>query len=335
MIVMNNEIMKYKKYKIMKKFSFLISVTCFVGASLLTSCFSSGGEMPGTNIRYKQYEAKFLNPDGVNAVHAECSVDGLKGYAIVDEKTSQDLVNEQHIAGLLIVLETYKDENLKTLKTPEDVINPSYQFPTTSTMIKAECRPKEAKFITPLDLTVCGVDDDVDFDGMEFEFYYKGVGKESDDVREVEAKSDGLHTTIPYFGLSGRWMFRMNFDIRYVEQRVATSDELTAKCARTNTSDLQKAEYKAPRGFKTDTNNPFVVEYLKQWIGEQTEATYAHYYSCSVKPGTEVFHYEQTIYTLCLTSGSKSFYFDVYGTPVAKHDNFISVDHNGGSGVNP
>ena len=319
----------------MKKFSFLISATCMVGASLLTSCFSSGGEIEGTNIKYLHYEAKPLNPTGVNTVHAECAVGGLKGYAIVDEKTSQDLIYEQHIAGLLIVLETYKDGNLASLKAPENVVNPSYPFPNNSMVIKAECRPKEAKFMTPLDLTVYGSENDMDFEGMDFEFYYKGKGKESDESREVEAKSDGLHTTIPYFGLAGRWYFKMNFDIRYVEQKVVSSGELREKCARTNTTDLQKAEYTAPRGYKTDTQNPFVVEFLNQWVGEKKEATYAHYYSCSVKPGTEVYHYEQTVYTLSLTSGSKTFYFDVYGTPVAKHDNFISVDHNGGSGVNP
>ena len=239
------------------------------------------------------------------------------------------------MAGLLIVFEVNTDEKIAVLKAPEDVVNPNYAFPSSSSAIKAECRPKEAKFITPLDLTVYSAENNFDFEGMDFEFYYQGKGKESEEVREVEVKSDGLHTTIPFFGLTGRWYFKMNFDIRYVEQRVITSGELTAKCARTNTTDLQKAEYTAPRGFKTDTPNPFVVEFLKKWVGEQQEATFTHYYPCSVKPGTEVYHYEQTVYTLSLTSGTKTFYFDVYGTPVSKHDNFVSVDHNGGSGVNP
>jgi hypothetical protein len=308
----------------MKKFSFLIVAMCMMFAGVLSSCFSSGGEIEGSNVVYKGHRATKLNLDGVTTFYAICNVAGLKGYAVVSQETSQDLY-KRGTDGLLIFLNEKDDNKLKKLKTPESVADPSYTFPTSARVIEAFCYPNNKHFVDPVDLTVVTPE----ADGMDFEFYFQA--QESDRC-DVATDEEGLHTKVPHFS---SWIFKMNFEIKLLEKKTVTSEELTTYCSLTNVVDDQKAEYEAPCGFKTETQNPFVTVFLKKWVGESSKSKFTHYYSCSSKPGTEVFCYDQTIYTLSLTSGTRTFVFDVYGTPTSRHLRFVSVDHNGGSGVNP
>lgn len=333
----NNKTKKYNKMRIMKKFGFLVGAVCIACSGLLTSCFSSGGEIPGSKIWYQGKQATWLNLDNVTRVEAYCDVEGLKGHAMVEPETSRELYTK-NIDGLLIWLRKKIDDKLKPLKTPEDVLDPTYAFPKETNIIEAFCYPHEVTFSEPIELTV----ETVDAEGMSFLFYF--MNKESDNM-PVSTDADGLHTKIPHFSY---WMFRMNIDeIKVLDTKIVKSEEMTSYCGLTSENEVKRAEYNVPWGYKSNIKNPFVTVFLNQWAGVKkktgnvvdyiasSEKTFVHEFWCKDKPGTEHFHYEQPIYTLSLRSGTKEFTFELYGTPVSKHDSFASSDHNGGGGVNP
>jgi hypothetical protein len=308
----------------MKKFGFLISTMCVICAGLLSSCFSSGGEIDGSHIIHDGVRATKLNLNDITVFNAICQVNGLEGYAVVSAKTSQELYTKD-IDGLLIFLREVKNPGVKTLKDPKSVLDANYAFPTEAKVIEAFCYPHSLTFAEPVKLTV----KTADVDGMDFVLDYLGRGK---DTISVSSTSEGLYAELPHFS---SWVFRMAFRIDFVETKWTTSGELTTECASKDPTKVQTAKYKAPAGFKSSTQNAFVNTFLKKWVGENTENEFTHEYHCSIKPGTEVYCYDQPVYTLKLTSGTREFYFDIYGTPVSRTLRFISVDHNGGSGVNP
>ena len=309
----------------MKKFNFFISAACIVCTSVLTSCFSSGGEMPEGWVDIGGYRVKIIDPERENKIDAICDVQGLEGYAIVSQETSRELVSD-HVKGLLILLGRVKDGSIKKLDNPELVTSSKYSFPTSASVIKADCYPHEVSFRRPLDLTVVTPD----ADGMNFDFCFRD---NENDKQNVSTDSEGLHTAIPHFSY---WTFKMLINsIELVGTETIQSERMADECLIKDRDNVIVARYRAKYGFKAYTENPFVIEFLKQWVGEETEKQYEHQYWCREEPGTEFYHYEQPIYKLKLTSGDKEFMVDLYGTPTSKHDSFQTVGHNGGAGVNP
>lgn len=310
---------QYKRLEIMKKFGFLVSAVCMVLASL-TSCFSSGGEINQSKIVYDGYRATKLILDGITKINAICEVGGLlKGYAEVDQETSVDLY-KQNVDGLLVFLKEIQDKNISRLKDPESVIDESYIFPVSASVVQAFCYPHEVKFVHPVKLTV----ETQEANGMDLLFSYQG---KEQDFREVKTDDHGVYTDIPHFSY---WVFKMNFSIDYLETTEKVSEVFSDECL-VASSTPRIAKYTASYGFDTETKNPFVYAFLKQWIGDTKTQDCTYQWTCKV-PGTEYYRYRQNVYSMRLTSGSHQFYFNVYGKPRPFQEKFV---HNGGGGSNP
>lgn len=308
----------------MKKFGFLISAICMTLASL-TSCFSSGGKMNESSITYDGYHATKLNLNGITIVQAICEVGGLlKGYAEVDQATSQDLY-AHNVDGLLVFLREYEDKKLTQLKDPDFLVDKSFSYPTEAGVVEAFCYPHNVKFKNPIKLTV----ETDEAEGMDLIFSFQG--KETD-FSEVTTDSKGVYSEIRHFSY---WLFKMKFTVNYLETQYIESNKFKSECRVVDKDNYQVSEYSADYGFKTDTKNPFVYYFLKQWVKFKNSEKFSFRWLCTEKPGTQYYHYVQPLYKMSLTSGTHTYYFDVYGKPVAHKDEFTPFDHNGGAGVNP
>ena len=257
-------------------------------SSVVTDGSTSNTET--SHVTYNGYRATLINTDSTTVANTINSVEELKGYFSVSKETSQDLLSKD-IDGLLIYLrENDNDKSFGKLSDPDLVASKDYVFPTSASVINAFCYPHSISFVEPICLTT----ETPDAEGMDLVLDYLGKGEETIAVTSDE---EGLHANIPHFS---SWLFKMNFKIEFVKTTMVTSEKFA----------LPGKVFNVPIGFKTNTKNAFVNTFLKQWIGADTIA----YYTNDV-----TVYYEQPIYTLKLTSGTKEFYFDIYGTPVAKN----------------
>ena len=309
-----------------KKLYFIVCTLLFAFTSLLTSCFSSGGEIEQPNVPSRgKLQGTRLDLNNTTYVVCQSEVLGLKGHAVVEKETAQVLANIGW-DGILIILEECDDQSLTPVKEPDEIVSGSFKFPKKAQVIKASCFPTLVKFPqNPIKLVV----ETTEADKTSLSCSFNGMDV---DTIGVTTDAQGAHVEIPHFS---EWVFTLNFSIQYVETKTITSDELKVHCSEKNIIDKQYATYQAEYGYRTDVKNPFVLSFLKQYFGKVNTIQATHEYSCSQKPGDEVFNYTQNIYVCNLVSGSQSFRFEVYGKPHSHHIKFVSSDHDGGSGMNP
>ncbi|MBO4662929.1 MAG: hypothetical protein J5663_00780, partial [Bacteroidaceae bacterium] len=207
------------------------------------------------------------------------------------------------------------DKSFGKLSDPDLVASKDYVFPTSASVIEAFCYPHSISFVEPIRLTI----ETPDAEGMDLVLDYQGKGEETIAVTSDE---EGLHANIPHFS---SWALRMGFNIECVGKKIITSGELKGQAIKEDGDWIyleRYADFNAPKGFRTKTDNAFVNAFLKQWIGADTIGVFTHHFllKCNFesKPKTWVYCYEQPVYTLKLTSGTKEFYVDVYGNPVPR-----------------
>lgn len=310
----------------MKKFVFLLSTLIITCTCVLTSCFSSDGEMTEPNIPHRSgiHGVKVSLTD-ITHVDASSQTEGLKGHAVVQKETARILVDKGW-DGILIYLEYCKDDDLSPLKNPSDLVSGKVKLPTKAKVVQALCLPPLVSFPAhPIRLTV----ETNEAEGTSLSCSFNGMGE---DTLKVTTNAEGANVDIPHFSY---WVFTINFNLKYIETRTETSDLLTVHCAETNRVDELRVNYEAPYGFRTDVKNPFVLGFLMQYCGKANSITGTHSYHCTKEPGVERYRYNQKVYVFELCSGSRSFKFEVYDKPVSEHVDFVSDSHDGGSGMNP
>lgn len=310
----------------MKKFVFLLSTLIITCTCVLTSCFSSNGEVDAPNIPQRdRIKGQRLDLNGTTHVDASSQTEGLKGHAVVQKETARILV-EKGWDGVLIYLEYCKDDDLTPLKDPSDLVSGKVKLPTRARVVQALCLPPLVSFPShPIRLTV----ETTEAEGTSLSCSFNGMGE---DTLKVYTNKEGAYVDIPHFSY---WVFSLNFTLKCLETRVETSAELSEHCSVTNTNEKQHVKYTSPYGYRTDVKNPFVLGFLMQYCGKSVTTTATHDYDCTKEPGTEIYKYDQNVYVFELCSGNQKFKFEVYDKPVSRHIRFESDRHNGGSGMNP
>lgn len=301
----------------MKTKLFFISVSCFLLSLSFVSCGDDKEEVKDekSEIVYDGKRATKLALNGVTIINTLTEVDGLlDGYIDVDQETSVALY-KQNIDGILVFLKEIQDKNIVKLNTPDSLANNNFVLPTKAGVVEAFCYPHEVQFAHPIKLTL----NTKEANGMDLVFSYHGKLGEGAEIREVKTDENGVYTDIPHFSY---WVFNMNFNISVLETKEVSSEELSCKVDVSTVSDVVKTTYSANAGFATDTKNPFVVSFLRQWVGEDTSSEYSYEFEKPKNNGVEYFAYDQKVYVCSLTSGTKKFVFNVYGTPKPRHIRF-------------
>jgi len=300
----------------MNKVSFLFGVITIAFGSLLTSCFSSGGEIQEPNIPHKDgFSGSMVSTDGTNYIECKSTIQGLKGECTVPKEAAQVLINKGW-GGILIILGYYMDENFVSLSDPLAIQNHEFDAQT----IVASCYPDGMDFkgnhVTLEILTNEARDTEV----------YRAL-KGTDEWTRCTATDRGVRTDLPHFC---DWIFKIRGRVTVESEEYIKSDSIETKCA-ANSSYTVRAE--AKYGFETSCTNPFVLSYLNNLIGEK-KTTQFEWSAYSQHIALIKVVYRQKVLHCKITSGEQTFDFTVYGKPVYFTHSDKDLTHLKGEGSN-
>ncbi len=302
----------------MKKFNFLLTVIAITTSSLLTSCFSSSGELNPLNLpQFKGQPGTYISTKGTTYVTALCEVPGLSGQGVVPKEVAVAL-EDAGWGGILWTLEESSDPNLSVLTDPSSVSSHDFD----ARVIHAFCIPDGANF-KGSEITF-NIKTDKTY-GMDVSCKLRG-GTDDDDLA-VTTDSKSIIVKVPHFCY---WDFYMKGNLTVTRVDSVNSDTIHTFV---NIGD-NIIRYSSKFGYQTDETNAFAISYVKQILGTKTELSVSYPYYETESAGWLVYHICQRVATFVITSGSQTYEFKAYGEPIFVKDSFISYDHDGGSGSN-
>ncbi|MCR5313936.1 MAG: hypothetical protein K6E54_09950 [Bacteroidaceae bacterium] len=305
----------------MKKFGFLLGVLAISASGLLTSCFSSSGDLNQPNIpNMDGYKGKVVSTTTTSYIQAISKVDTLAGYATVPKEASTTLLKSGW-GGILIILSEPDgiSKNVTQLSDPSKLSNHEFDAKT----IVASCYPDGINFAgNDIRLTLQSEKT------RNLDVHCKLDGSETDTL-EVTTEDADIYVNLPHF---------CNWDF-YLKGRVEITgiDTLASDTSHTyvKTGD-NILSYKARYGYEVvGKTNPYALSYVKQLLGSDNEITTNFtWYNSTGKAGWIIYHYIQKVIHFRIVSGSQTFRFNAYGSPDMIYREFKTIDHDGGKGNN-